>query len=549
MKRKIISLFILAFCLCFTGCREEGKDSAPTPVPTAAHTVQPSSTPCPTPTPQPLPQGRVLTEKELENANIEINKDSVFNAVLCSMTVETPTQKTGIDRTLFIRLAELDEFNDNKLTVYNEYELKTLKEEGLNLNYDDIETDAVDYYRIPYTVVEQRIEKYLGVSYEGSVYQYNTEKCNYSHKYNCFYVKPDDIHYPVTYKFVYGIETQTQVYLYSAASELVLEKRRGGYIIKAYRRHNCRLPVMPFVQQENKDYVYMPKKVFLYADNTKPTEYNRAVKLYNDFLVENFSDYYGFVTEGSSAGTHYGLLDMTKDGIPELITKKKGAFTSYVVYGIVNGRVQQVGAHGISGDGGSAMLSNGMAVYRYSGVNQLGYFFETYDKDYVRYSNNFEIMYNYETKENNYYLNGKQVSRNEYIINTRYLLELYNDLNWFPKFDTGMETEKSELINLSTNLLKRENNADYRLWFYNRFVFNHIYGGMLKQKDYRENYYFAAKDVNGDKGPELLIKQQADGKEKISVYYWKNGDEIEIIPLEDISTENLQIEWSRPIFE
>ena len=73
---------------------------------------------------------------------------------------------------------------------------------------------------------------------------------------------------------------------------------------------------------QEKEYIF--KDVFLEADTQESKEYNSAVKAFNNFLESKKEE-----NKLPYGKLYYALIDLTEDGIPELLIEKTGYATAY----------------------------------------------------------------------------------------------------------------------------------------------------------------------------------------------------------------------------
>ena len=123
----------------------------------------------------------------------------------------------------------------------------------------------------------------------------------------------------------------------------------------------------------------------------------------------------------------YTLVDLSRDGIPELVSHPADAFAPYDVYMIIDGKVQHIyttDAYG--GDGGSTVLSSGYIMGRMHKIDFKAYDFYRFRNDGSIIEFHFGTDQDYFRDDVKYQINGEHVPRREYIAKTRSYNRLRN---------------------------------------------------------------------------------------------------------------------------
>ncbi|MBR5874151.1 MAG: hypothetical protein IKY90_05365 [Oscillospiraceae bacterium] len=183
---------------------------------------------------------------------------------------------------------------------------------------------------------------------------------------------------------------------------------------------------------------YFVKYNFFTEDASKSNEYNKAIKLYNDYMIkklENWSYKDDFCYDDDVV-TGYCLYDFENDGIPELLVRYGSPILAEAeVYTYVNGDI----VHSWVGD--MCILKNGMIGYRRVGTYHR-YTFCKHNADGT-FSNvlKLEEVHMGKETENEFYIDEVQVSKEEYFSIADKWIEEYEE-SYYPPYKQIEEVYK-----------------------------------------------------------------------------------------------------------
>jgi len=180
--------------------------------------------------------------------------------------------------------------------------------------------------------------------------------------------------------------------------------------------------------------------VYINFDDTKPKNYNDAIKAYNEFLSNKIKakdihtekmigvDDTDNVFTGKSGIHGFSLFDVNNDGIPELHTES----LFYDIYSYQNGQVVHFyTAPSNIMNGPTITLENGAIFTRMDSTGTF-YWYTTFDSDYTASQVEFWCV---ESDEyNNYSFNNKDVSKEEWTRLTKEYFALSEkpaDMKWY----------------------------------------------------------------------------------------------------------------------
>ncbi len=156
---------------------------------------------------------------------------------------------------------------------------------------------------------------------------------------------------------------------------------------------------------------YFENHSFFTEDSSKSDEYNKAIKCYNDYLIEGLKNWYydEDFNYGEDIITGYCLYDFESDGIPELLVRygspilQEAKVCTYLNGDIVSSWV-----------GDMRILENGIiGYYRVGTYHRYTFCKHNADGNFERILKLEEVHMGSET-ENEFYIDEVQVSKEEY---------------------------------------------------------------------------------------------------------------------------------------
>jgi len=363
---------------------------------------------------------RPLTQEELNKAN---------NSKL-QYFVQSAGYETSENIVLFDVISACTD-KTNLLTDDDKYELSLLKAEGVDIDFERIETDNGKYYKTPYNTVNQMLNSYMNLSVadlriksvypnSGAVY---SEKCNAFYiPYNSGFIKNR------RYEFIGGIIGDNVAKLYTPNYTLTLINENGRYIVTSCIKedHSDLVTEQDASENRSNSKPLILKDVFLHTDSTKSTAYNNAMSVFNRFIADRCSSVSSDeIKENRYAVKNYYLYDLTSDGVPELISRYDDAFAPYDVYMCINNTLKHVGRFGgYGGDGGITFLKNGMIMGQLYKISFKSYDFFTVNNDGSVTAVSFSRETDYYDRDVTHYIfDDKEITRDEYIRLTKKYFE------------------------------------------------------------------------------------------------------------------------------
>lgn len=304
-------------------------------------------------------------------------------------------------------------------------EIASLKRSGVQLWYDNLETGEDIYYRIKYSAVESLLKKYMNISTKDIE---NPQMPVKSDAYGCYYAGETNQDY-TSFICIGGEINDKWLKLYSENRTRIFRIDNGRYYLYAFISE--RNTDKPQIYIEETEYTPRPAETVAPDDISidtlgKSTAYKNAEAKFVDFLKGEADKLSTQIRSGYTL--RYTLVDLSRDGIPELITHPNDAFAPYDVYMTIDGKVQHIyttDAYG--GDGGSTVLSSGYIMGRMHKTDYKAYDFYRFRNDGSIVEFHFGTDQDYFRDDVKYQINGEYVPRREYIAKTRSYNRLRNN--------------------------------------------------------------------------------------------------------------------------
>lgn len=303
-------------------------------------------------------------------------------------------------------------------------EIASLKNSGVQLWYDNLETGEDIYYRIKYSTVDSLLKKYMNISTKDIENPYMPVK---SDLYGCYYADEHNQDY-TSFICIGGEINDKWLKLYSKDRTRIFRIDNGRYYLYAFISEDN--TDKPQIYIDETDYAPRPAETVAPQDVSidtrgKNTAYKNAATKFVDFLKGEADKLSTQIRSGYTLG--YTLVDLSRDGIPELVTHPADAFAPYDVYMIIEGKVRHIyttDAYG--GDGGSTVLSSGYIMGRMHKIDFKAYDFYRFRNDGSIIEFHFGTDADYFRDDVKYQINGEHVPRREYIAKTRSYNRLRN---------------------------------------------------------------------------------------------------------------------------
>ena len=384
---------------------------------------------------------RPLTREETEqvNSTLTLNDYSSFHPLECFLCMEMPFGKPEeINLSSFVtsmanfgvRHGSTNLFRISVLNMEDRQELNTLKSLKVPLDYDGIETNGDIYYRVFYGPVDSLLKEYAGIL---SNHITNPDLPLHSGAYNWYYTRQSSWS---SFICIGGEINDSWLKLYSKRRTRIF--RREGDSFYIYAVINEDNSGKENIYTENKEGASASKKKYIPRDIKIDTagqsdSYKRAAALYTEFLQPKVDAMRrDWQLTGSFSAIRYALVDLSCDGRPELVTSYPDPFAPYDVYMITGGRVRHIDTvGGYGGDGGVTVLPSGYIMGHMHKIDSEWYDFYWYNYDGSINEFHFGIDQDYYRDDVKYKVNGRYVSRREYIRQTGdYIRWRKNDMPW-----------------------------------------------------------------------------------------------------------------------
>lgn len=317
---------------------------------------------------------------------------------------------------------------DEILDFYDIDEIDNLREEGIHTNIWGADRDYYKHKKFYFDTIEKFIGKYMNISPLDLTGFYTLA---YSERYNSFYgdnlsgtMKWPDM---ASFECVGGVTGDNYRKLYTPDHTMVFSKTDSGYYLTAcYGEDHSdllprkeKIPTVPQQTQDEKEYFLKVRNNIIPAGTPRADVYNKFI---NEFIAERGDGFPIYEENGKSmCWLSYALYDITKDGLPELFLLE-GIAIPIAVYTYKDGQVILLDSSFSNGHNGqSFVIEGGMVGYRHS-TTSVTYYFTKYYPDSTTESFSFGYGWN-----DDFYINHKSVTREEYIEFARPYIAAYNE--------------------------------------------------------------------------------------------------------------------------
>ena len=174
------------------------------------------------------------------------------------------------------------------------------------------------------------------------------------------------------------------------------------------------------VTSDNSQYTeYVFKDVFLEPEADKSEDYNSAIKAFNDFLESKKEE-----NKLPYGKLYYAIIDLTKDGIPELLIKKTGYATAYTSgYIFIDNNIKELEMPMQRPQGGSFRILSDNNIASCITNTETCWTFNSYDSKGKCYS--FQFVENSGSYGDEFIFNGEKIEKEEFYILARPYMDEY----------------------------------------------------------------------------------------------------------------------------
>lgn len=173
------------------------------------------------------------------------------------------------------------------------------------------------------------------------------------------------------------------------------------------------------VESSSQEKEYIFKDVFLEADPQESKEYNSAVKAFNDFLESKKEE-----NKLPYGKLYYAIIDLTKDGIPELLIEKTGYATAYTSgYIFIDNNIKELEMPMQRPQGGSFRILSNNKIASSITNTEICWTFNSYDSKGNCHS--FQFVENSGSYGDEFIFNGEKIEKEEFYILARPYMDEY----------------------------------------------------------------------------------------------------------------------------
>lgn len=329
---------------------------------------------------------------------------------------------------------------ESRLTYDCYYEVHMRKKNGVELDYDRLERGLEEYGRVSAQSVDRVLKETMNISLS----QVENPYVDYSPEYSCYYKSKEYSAYP-SCQFIDGYIVGDTVMVYDDYWCLTLKKTDDKYYIYSFTRNEEKHTTDIYAENGISTEIQLfTRDVYLEQEPGKSATYNNAINAYNDFLSGKISvndekydpDFWVGNSGGYGPVSSYGVMDLNKDNIPELIVYNRSFM--YDVYSYKNGSIIQWNVPFYGGmNGPDAIFTDGMVA---SGHISTGAWYDFYRFNADGSSTNI-MSFDWYEPQNHFKFNGRMVTKEEF--------ERLTD-PWLDKFDNPAD------IDMKSYLLKKE---------------------------------------------------------------------------------------------
>lgn len=173
------------------------------------------------------------------------------------------------------------------------------------------------------------------------------------------------------------------------------------------------------VSRENE---YIFKDVFLEIDSRKSKEYNRAINAFNSFLDNRKEE-----NELPYNKLYYAIIDLTEDGIPELLIKKTGYASAYISgYIFIDNSINELEMPMQRPQGGSFRILSDKKIASRITNTETCWTFNSYDSKGNCYS--FQFVENNGRYGDEFVFDGEKIEKEEFYILAQPYIDRYEEI-------------------------------------------------------------------------------------------------------------------------
>lgn len=182
------------------------------------------------------------------------------------------------------------------------------------------------------------------------------------------------------------------------------------------------------VTSDNSQYTeYVFKDVFLEPEADKSEDYNSAIKAFNNFLESKKEE-----NKLPYGKLYYAIIDLTKDGIPELLIEKTGYATAYTSgYIFTENDIKELDMPMQRPQGGSFRILSDCKIASRIVNTETCWTFNSYDSEGNCYS--FQFVENNGSYGDEFIFNGEKIEKEEFYILAQPYMERYDktaEIEW-----------------------------------------------------------------------------------------------------------------------
>jgi len=177
------------------------------------------------------------------------------------------------------------------------------------------------------------------------------------------------------------------------------------------------------VTSDNSQYTeYVFKDVFLEPEADKSEDYNSAIKAFNDFLESKKEE-----NKLPYGKLYYSIIDLTEDGIPELLIEKTGYASAYISgYIFLDNSINELEMPMQRPQGGSFRILSDKKIASCITNTETCWTFNSYDSKGNCYS--FQFVENSGSYGDEFVFDGEKIEKEEFYILAQPYIDRYEEI-------------------------------------------------------------------------------------------------------------------------